>query len=205
MAKKRVGILGGTFNPVHNGHIELALQALNQFDLDKVFMMPNNKPAYKNQDEIIAKDDRAEMVKLAIRDIEGLEISYTELNRLGLTYTCETLEQLNNMYPDTKWYFIMGGDSIMYFDKWREPEKILRYATLIAAVRADIDKNTIYNKIEELQSKYADCNILFEEIRPIDISSSKLREMISEGLDVSEYMNSNVIEYIKEKKLYINV
>lgn len=197
------GILGGTFNPIHNAHIELATAALKQFHLDKVLLMPNNKPAYKSLYDIVSNEDRAEMVKLAVQGIDGLEFSDMELNRPGLTYTCDTLKLLNMRYPQTEWYFIMGGDSIMYFDKWKEPEKIVRYATLIVSVRNDIDKTTIHHKIEELQSKYSGCRILFEEIEAVDISSSMLRKMINMNEDVSSYMDKRVVDYIKDRQLYM--
>lgn len=197
------GILGGTFNPIHNAHIELAEAALRQFQLDKVLIMPNNKPAYKSSYDIVSNEDRANMVKLAIQGIDGLEFSDMELNRQGLTYTCDTLALLNMKYPQTDWYFIMGGDSIMYFDKWREPEKIVKYATLIASVRDDIDKTTVYSKINELKVKYPGSRILFEEMKAIDISSRELRNMINMNEDVSFYMDKKVVDYIKDRRLYM--
>lgn len=197
------GILGGTFNPIHNAHIELATAALKQFRLDKVLIMPNNKPAYKSSYDIVSNEDRANMVKLAIQGIDGLEFSDMELNRPGLTYTCDTLELLNMKYPQTDWYFIMGGDSIMYFDKWREPENIVKYATLIASVRDDIDKTIVYSKINELKVKYPESRILFEEMNAIDISSRELREMINMNEDVSFYMDKKVVDYIKDRRLYM--
>ncbi len=197
------GILGGTFNPIHNVHIELATAALKQFHLDKVLIMPNNKPAYKSSNDIVSNKNRAEMVELAIQDIDGLEFSDMELNRPGLTYTCDTLELLNTKYPQTDWYFIMGGDSIMYFDKWREPEKIVKYATLIVSVREGIDKTTVFKKIEELKMKYPGSRILYEEIEAVDISSRMLRDMINRNEDVSFYMNKSVIDYIKDRQLYM--
>ena len=93
---KRIGILGGTFNPIHYGHIELGIQALSQFDLDKVLVMPNNKPAYKDVTSEIAASHRIEMIKLAISDIPGLEYSDFEISRPGITYTSDTLEALHS-------------------------------------------------------------------------------------------------------------
>ena len=105
-----VGILGGTFNPIHYGHIELGVQALEQFRLDKVLVMPNNKPGYKDISNEVTTDHRVNMIKLAIDGIKGLEYSDFELRRPGITYTSDTLEALHELYPDVHWYFIMGGD-----------------------------------------------------------------------------------------------
>ena len=103
-----VGILGGTFNPIHYGHIELGVQALEQFRLDKVLVMPNNKPGYKDISNEVTTDHRVNMIKLAIDGIKGLEYSDFELRRPGITYTSDTLEALHELYPDVHWYFIMG-------------------------------------------------------------------------------------------------
>ncbi len=203
MAEQKIGILGGTFNPIHNGHIELATAAFRQFGLDKVLVMPNNKPAYKAQDKNISNRHRAEMIQLAIAQIEGLQFSSFELNRPGITYTYETLYALYRLYPHVKWHFIMGGDSIMYFEQWKNPELIVKYATLIVTIRDDLDADIIYGKIKELKLIYPDCKILFEDINAVDISSSRLRDMICQGLDVSEYMDKKVIEYIQKNRLYL--
>lgn len=198
------GLLGGTFNPIHKGHIKIALAAYKHFNMDKVFIMPNNMPAYKETNDIVSADDRANMVKLAIDGICGLEYSSLEIERKGITYTCDTLEILHRIYPDAKWYFIIGGDSVMYFDKWRCPDKILSYASIIAFGREGYTEEEIQNKILELLTKYPSGTIIYESIDTINISSSRLRDMISCNIDVSEYVDSNVIEYIKENRLYLS-
>ena len=113
----KIGILGGSFNPVHNGHLELAKQALEQFALDQIWLMPNHIPAYKKWDRSVTNEDRLHMVELAVKDHDRLRCSDLELQRGGVTYTVDTLAQLHEQYPDTEWYFIMGGDSILAFDR----------------------------------------------------------------------------------------
>ena len=139
----KIGILGGSFNPVHNGHLELAKQALEQFALDQIWLMPNHIPAYKKWDRSVTNEDRLHMVELAVKDHDGLRCSDLELQRGGVTYTVDTLAQLHEQYPDTEWYFIMGGDSILAFDSWREPDRILSLSKLIVTTRDQIQAEDI--------------------------------------------------------------
>ena len=151
----KIGILGGSFNPVHNGHLELAKQALEQFALDQIWLMPNHIPAYKKWDRSVTNEDRLHMVELAVKDHDGLRCSDLELQRGGVTYTIDTLAQLHEQYPDTEWYFIMGGDSILAFDTWREPDMILSLSKLIVTTRDQIQAEDVDAKIRHLKKLYA--------------------------------------------------
>ena len=147
----KIGILGGSFNPVHNGHLELAKQALAQFALDQIWLMPNHIPAYKKWDRSVTNEDRLHMLELAVKDHDGLRCSDLELQRGGVTYTIDTLAQLHEQYPDTEWYFIMGGDSILVFDTWREPDRILSLSKLIVTTRDQIQAEDVDAKIRHLK------------------------------------------------------
>lgn len=198
----RIGILGGTFNPIHNGHIELGRQALSQYHLDKVLVMPNNKPDYKDTSSEISSLHRANMIKLAISGIPGMEYSDFELQRSGITYTSETLEALHRLYPDVHWYFIMGGDSVMYFDQWHRPDVIAHLATLLVTTRSDTSREQIFDKVIQLRGMYPYLDIRMENIQEYDISSSQIRENIKAGKDIADSVPVNVKNYIINNHLY---
>ena len=197
-----IGILGGTFNPIHNGHLELGIQALGQFDLDKVLVMPNNKPAYKDISEAIPVEHRVNMIKLAIDGIDRLEFSDFELCRPGITYTSDTLKSLHSLYPDVHWYFIMGGDSIMYFDKWHQPDVIARLATLLVTTRSDTPGDVVHDKIHFLKKLYPFADIRMENIHEYAVSSSMIRENIRTGGCIYDAVPPDVRDYIIDNHLY---
>lgn len=197
-----VGILGGTFNPIHYGHIELGVQALEQFRLDKVLVMPNNKPGYKDISNEVTTDHRVNMIKLAIDGIKGLEYSDFELRRPGITYTSDTLEALHELYPDVHWYFIMGGDSIMHFDHWHRPDIISRHATLLVTTRSGASEDMINDKIASLHSLFPASDIRREYIHQHDISSSDIRAAVRSGEDIRDMVPDSVITYIRDNGLY---
>ncbi len=204
----RIGIMGGTFNPIHKGHIQIAQSAYEQYDLDAVWFMPNHIPAYKATDELVSEIDRLAMVELAIREIPYFCSSDYELQREGNTYTWETLQGLKGEYPDNEFYFIMGADSLMYFDKWVHPERIVSMAHILVAARDHSSNEKLRAKIVQLEQLYscADFHILRGE--EIACSSSKLRQelAVENPANLSGYIQSYldpvVLRYIQDKGLY---
>lgn len=197
-----IGILGGTFNPFHLGHLTLAKTALKQFQLNKVLVMPNHLPGYKDVSDLIPDVHRAEMIKQTLSNHENILFSDYELKQGGVTYTVDTLTSLHKQYPEITWYFIMGGDSILYFDQWKEPEQILELANLIIAVREKADITSISKKIDELSLRYNKHNFYLMDFDPIDISSSDIRNRIRENQSVSEMLPLEVESYIHLHHLY---
>ena len=204
----RIGIMGGTFNPIHKGHIQIAQSAYEQYDLDAVWFMPNHIPAYKATDELVSEIDRLAMVGLAIREIPYFCSSDYELQREGNTYTWETLRGLKGEYPDNDFYFIMGADSLMYFDKWVHPERIVSMAHILVAARDHSSNEKLRAKIVQLEQLYscADFHILRGE--EIACSSSKLRQELAvenpanlSGY-IQSYLDPAVLRYIQDKRLY---
>ncbi|MGN0433508.1 MAG: nicotinate (nicotinamide) nucleotide adenylyltransferase, partial [Bilifractor sp.] len=127
--KRKIGIMGGTFDPIHIGHLILGEAARQQFSLDKVFFMPAGNPPHKRNRAGRAGDEqRVDMVRLAIASNPGFELSLFEMNEDGYSYTYRTLEMLRNKNPDMDFYFIMGADSLFDFDQWREPQRIVNAA-----------------------------------------------------------------------------
>ncbi len=195
ISKHNIGILGGTFNPVHKAHIELAKAAYEQYNLEKVLLMVSPNPPHKAGKVIADVSHRNAMVKLAIEGYDFLEFSDYEQHREGLIYTAETLTLLRQAYPDNHYFFIVGGDSIADLEKWYHPEIVLSNCTLLAAGRDELFDDKLLAKIEELNTKYN------ADIRPVklpymDISSTDVRA--GDLDDVSEA----VADYIRENDLY---
>ena len=200
MRGKKIGIMGGTFNPIHNGHLVLGEMAYEQFGLDKVLLMPNKKPYYKTTLDSISEEDRSEMVRIAASENDHFEFSDIELKRNEITYTVDTLEELTQQFPENEYYFILGKDSLDYLEKWKDADRIMELTKIIAACRNDLDR-TIDEKIEELNCKYH-AHIYRLNSPNLEISSSFLREMLKKGRSCRYLVPDAVLSYIKEKRLY---
>lgn len=197
-----IGILGGTFNPVHKGHTMLAREVINQFnDIEQLILMPNNIPAYKDTDDIISSYHRINMLMLASDDLPKVSISDLEIIRGGTTYTIDTLRQIKAYNQNIKIYFIIGADSLYNIEKWKDYTEIFKNCTILAAKR-DCNMEDIKAFSMGLLEKYPYLNIEFLETEAIDISSSQLREDIKNGILDKDYLDNNIIDYIKVNKLY---
>lgn len=198
----RVGIMGGTFNPIHNAHIELALRAYDEFELSKVLVMISPNPPHKAEEEILPLGHRVKMVKLAVEEYSSkLEFSDFELKRTGLIYTAETLTLLKDQNPQDEYYFIMGGDSIDNIEYWYKPEVIFENAVILAARRGNMANEAIKTKVNHLREKYnGDIRIL--NIDDIPVSSSYIRQCIMEGENISSMVSPSVNKYIMDNCLY---
>lgn len=198
----RIGILGGTFDPPHIGHMIMAEKAYEQFNLDKVWIMPTGNPGkYKDRDDITHKNTRSDMVKLSIKNNPHFEFSDLEMNRSGVIYTYDTLKELSKTNPKDHFYFIIGGDSLNNIMCWYKPEEIFKLCTLIVAKRNDVNSEKIAKIIEELKENYgADIRIL--NTPNIDISSSDIRQKAATGQSFRYYVTDSTYDYIKDKGIY---
>ena len=200
--RKRVGIMGGTFDPIHNAHLALAACAQAQLQLDEVWFMPAGDPYLKHSRKVSPAVDRAAMTELAIAGHPGFCLSRLEMERSGETYTSETLTILHERYPEVHFYFIVGSDSLYQLERWHEPETILRLATLVAAERVYADRPRSFEAQERyLEERYgADVAVLqFEEM---DISSTEIRARAARGEDITGFVPAAVARYIGEHQLY---
>ncbi len=199
---RRVGIMGGTFDPIHIGHLILGEKAYEQFQLDEVLFMPSGNPPHKQGREGRASNEqRAEMVARAIADNPHFTLSLEEMHDEGYTYTRQTLEKLTKENPDTEYYFIMGADSLMSFHEWKDPARICELAVLVVATRDHLPSDRLDEKIREVSQTY---NGRIEKLSTlnIDISSNMIRKWIPEGKSCRYYLRSAVISYIEAKGIY---
>lgn len=200
--KHRIGIMGGTFDPIHMGHLILGEKAYEQFRLEKVLFMPSGNPPHKRNRRGRATDEeRVEMVRRAITENPHFELSLTEMHENGYTYTYHTLEMLKEKNPDTDYYFIIGADSLYDFDTWREPERICRNCILVTAVRNHSTIAELEAEMNRLSLKY-NGTFLTLNTTNLDVSSEMLRNWISEDKSVRYYIPDSVIEYIRENQIY---
>ncbi len=203
MAKK-TGIMGGTFNPIHFGHLLLAEQAMEVYDLDEVLFIPSGNPYMKDAEPIVDGNIRAHMTNLALDGHPCFRMSSIELDREGPTYTYETLEVLKKENPDCTYYFILGADSLLTMETWKNPEQIFKNCVVIASVRGTGTEEKIRKIATHLIYEYqADVHIL--PTRFIDLSSSEIRHRLAVGKSVRYMLPEKVREYIYENGLYRNI
>ena len=194
--------MGGTFDPIHMGHLILGEKAYEQLGLDKVLFMPCGNPPHKRNRKGRATDEqRAEMVRLAIEDNPHFELSLIEMHEEGYTYTYRTLEQLNEENPDTEYYFIIGADSLFNFDTWMEPERICQEAVLVVATRDHTPLKELDQQMELLAQKY-NGNFIRLDTMNIDVSSELLRSWHKSGQSLRYYVPQPVISYIEKNDIY---
>ncbi|WP_242944372.1 nicotinate-nucleotide adenylyltransferase [Oribacterium sp. WCC10] len=200
--KKKVGIMGGTFDPVHNAHLSLGQCALSQLSLDEVWFMPARDPYFKKKKNVTPAKLRCDMTSLAVSGHPGFRLSLFELEREGETYTAETLELLSEKFPDIHFYFIIGADSMYQIDTWWHPENIMKLCTLVVAGRHYPDgQRSFQEQVNYLRERFqADIEVL--DFSETDISSTMIREMVAEGRDISLLVPEAVMHYIEEKHLY---
>lgn len=201
--RRRIGLMGGTFDPIHIGHLMLAECAYEQFQLDKVMFLPSGNPPHKqNRTEGATDQQRMEMVCLAIEDNPHFELDPEEMQRAGLTYTNETLRSLKERHPDTVYYFIIGADSLMAFDTWMKPDIICQNCILLVAVRDQLDLDTMEKKMQELKEHYG-AEIYLLHTPDVEIASSSLRTWCRQNRSIRYYVPDKVLEYIKRNQIYM--
>lgn len=199
----RIGILGGTFDPIHNTHIYMAKEALNALNLDKVYLMPSFCPPHKNAAKITSEYHRINMLKLAVDSLDKIEYSDFEITH-QLSYTADTLTAWKEQNSEDELFFIIGGDSISSFVSWYHPEVILEKANLVLVRRGDESFNTLEETIKNIILKYHinQNRIIVLNTEVSDISSSYIRN--SNLDDCKDMMPQKVYEYIRKNKLYFN-
>ena len=198
---KKIGILGGTFNPIHTGHLRLAEYARDEFGLDEVWLMPTGCSYLKDADAIVSAEHRLRMSQLAVTNYPRMKVSDIEIVRQGNTYTYETLESMQEQYPDTELYFIQGADCLFTIEKWRHPERIFAACTILAAVRNATSMEAMEAQRNHLEQKWG-AKVHLLNMPEIQISSTEIRNRLKQDKSVQGMLPEEVISYIKEKGLY---
>lgn len=196
----RAGVLGGSFNPVHNGHIDFANFCIDALELDVVFLIPTYITPLKNNENFALVQHRFNMCLLASEKYDKIKVSDIEIKRQGKSYTSETLSQLKKNAPETKLFYILGADAFLSIESWHDPNTIFKNATLVTTARTDSDREKIIRQKSILKDKNADVIIL--DKKQDLISSTKVRNMLLGHEDVSNLIDKKVLLYIKENNLY---
>ena len=196
---KKIGILGGTFNPIHLAHLYIAYEAKSQLNLDKVIFIPTGNPPHKKDKKILEASLRYNMVYEAIKNYEDFEISKYEVEKEGYSYTFETLKHFKA--KDNELYFITGADCLMDIEKWKNPEEIFKLSRFVVFNRAGYNEENLKIQKNKIEEKY-NTNIDFLDIIDLEISSSMIRERINEGKRVDFFLSKEVLSYIQENNIY---
>ena len=202
----RIGILGGSFNPPHKAHRAMVKAAKEQYALDTVYLMPTARPPHKSSDEMASDAHRARMVRLLIdsMDDESVKFSDFELERGGISYTCETLEAWREEHPGDELYFILGGDSLEAFDTWRNPEEITKKAAILAAPRSGVEPDELEMLCKKKSKQYGGNFFpIHMKKKYAELSSTDIRGLLSiitEG--IPEGLSRRVWRYIRLHGLY---
>ena len=186
----KIGILGGTFNPVHIGHLILAEEAREKLGLDKIIFIPANLPPHKDNVNIANPQSRLKMLKLAIKGNKYFVVSDIEIKREGRSYTIDTIKVFKQKYAQDELYFIIGSDLLTYLDEWKDLDKIMSMVKFIAATRPGYPLENIPAYIKTLS------------IRAVDISGFSVRQCVREGKSFRYLVPEAVYDYINKNRLY---
>ncbi|MDE6929785.1 MAG: nicotinate-nucleotide adenylyltransferase [Lachnospiraceae bacterium] len=201
----RIGIMGGTFDPIHNGHLRLAHVAYTQYQLNSVWFMPSGQPPHKKDHKVTDPALRCEMVRRAIADYPYFSCSDFEIRRLGNTYTAQTLELLKREHPKDDFYFIIGADSLYEIENWYCPGEVMARAVLLVAGREypkahrPMEEQILYLK-ERYHAKIGRLNC-----EQMDIASADIREMASKNRSIESLVPGPVADYIRTHRLYASL
>ncbi len=198
--KKRYGIYGGSFDPIHIGHVALAENAVRECGLDKLIFMPAYISPFKQDRHVTDGRDRCRMIETVLKTNSAFCLSRYELNKQGTSYTIKTLRHWEKLL-DGELFFILGFDSAVQIDTWFEGEEILKNYHLVTARRPDTDYAEGLKKIESFREKYG-ADIIVLNMIPVDASSTEIRNLIKDGKPLTGLVPPEVEEYIIEHKLY---
>jgi nicotinate-nucleotide adenylyltransferase len=198
----RVGLMGGTFDPIHYGHLVTAEAARINFNLDEVIFIPTGNPPHKKNYKVTPPEQRYIMTVLAVNSNPFFKVSRIEIERPGYTYTVETLKQLGQIYGrEASLYFISGADAVFDILTWKDVAEVFNYCTFIAATRPRYPVEKLKRKLAEIKQVYGK-DVIPMEVPGMDISSTEIRKRINQGLSVKYLLPENVCKYIEKYGLY---
>ena len=199
--RNKIAVFGGTFNPPHNGHVHLLNAFLQRMHFDKVLIVPTALPPHKKAADLVSGEHRLQMCRLAF---PTAEICNIEIKNGGKNYTADTLEHLKNEYPDAVLYFIMGTDMFLSFGSWRDPERILKNATLLCIPRDEKTDAAALRAFASQNLHLNEAQYMVGDVLPLAVSSSEIRAKLKAGESVAQLVPPAVAAYIKQEGLYEN-
>jgi nicotinate-nucleotide adenylyltransferase len=195
----KTGIFGGSFNPIHNGHIHLAKAAQKKLSLDRIILVPSGIAPHKSDAEYVDAEHRFNMCALAVSDEDKFEVSRFEIDRNTKSYSIYTVNHFVEIFPDDDFYLIIGSDMFLTFDKWFRYDEILSKVSLAVAAREE----DIMSQLEEKKNFFGEnSRICILNDLPLPMSSTKIRDIIKNNEDMSCYLSKNVVQYILGNNLY---
>lgn len=198
---KKIGVFGGTFDPIHIGHIYIAYEAYKILELDEVIFMPAGNPPHKKWKYITDEIIRYEMVKKAIEPYSFFSINNYEIEKKGLSFTYETLRYLHESFKEVELYFISGADCLINLNSWKNINEIFKFSNLVVFNRPGFDKNDLLKRKEEFDREYC-TNIVYLDLLNIEISSTLIRERVHDSLEVKFFLPPGVVDIIDKYNLY---
>lgn len=199
---KKIGVLGGSFDPVHMGHLSLAKDALTQGSLDQVIFMPVHRQPFKLNATFASDKDRLAMLQVATCDSPGLFVSDLEIKKKGVSYTYLTLRALKEQYVGAKIYFITGTDTFLKIKMWKNAEALLKENSFIIGHRPGYKEQELLDRVDEIKQKF-DAEIHVINNTRLDISATEIRSIVSGGGTISKLVPPEVERYIKKHGLYL--
>lgn len=200
----KTAFFGGTFDPIHNEHISICLNAKNQFSIDRVFVLPAGIPPHKKSNKLVAlPTDRYNMAKTAFKGEKNITVSDYEVQKKQPCYTVETLKYFSEQFSGDEFFLIIGADSLINFNKWYKYQEILAMCSVIVCGREGVSEKDIIKQIKALQRESPN-KILLCDYKGTKISSTALKVFLEFGYDCTSYINSNVLGYIRQNNLYTN-
>lgn len=197
----KTGIYGGTFNPIHNGHLHIVEEFRRGLGLDRVLLIPTRVPPHKAAPDLASAGERFAMCRLAAQGKPWLELSDIEMRREGKSYTAETLEELSVLYPQDQFYLLMGEDMFLTLGRWYRPETIFSLASVCTTPRSPDGLDALRQKALEYTGQFQ-ARCFLEHIPYLPISSTRVRQAVARGEDVSGLVPQAVAAYMKERGLY---
>lgn len=199
----RIGLFGGTFDPIHYGHLNLASEIKKQLDLDEILFIPNNKNPFKQKQQNLQRKHCYNMVKEAIKEFPDFKVTDLEIQREGTSFTIDTVNTLLDSYP-AKYYFIIGADILESLENWKDIEELLNKVTFVVADRPkNHHHQNIEQQIEYLNKKFK-TNILHIKIKESDVSSTVIRDRVKDKKSINSLTPEKVVQYIEKYHLYEN-
>lgn len=201
MMKQKVAVFGGTFNPIHLGHLHLCAECQREYQFQKIILMPDNLPPHKQVQQLATAQQRLDMCRLAAEDIPFLKVSDLELRLKGVSYTVQTLRKLTQNFPEVEWHWIIGSDMLYTFHQWYRYEEILSMAKVVAGAREQAEYDKMLSYREQLGSLKNRVEIIRLAAKPL--SSTQVRKALETGEPVvRDYLPEQVFSYIREHGLY---